>query len=190
MNNPLLSKLLSAYKTSLLLSLVLAVVTIAFRLEVNVLNIGAILLGFPLGMILLEMDYFLFAYLIQPEHHFSQMLKSLVKDKNWPGLITYLVDGKSEVSGSVLRSAFFQIVILGISLFSTMSRVGLFSSCFVLGMSAQLLSEQYRLWKEKKPLDDWFWNINMVLNSRSLSIYFGVVGAVLAYCFYLLVTLK
>lgn len=190
MNTSLLKKVFIFYKKELTLCLILSIIVIAFRLETSLINIISIILGFPLGMLILDIDYLLFAYIINPSHHFSQMLTSLIRDRNLPAAVNYFMDSRHEVTASTIRSALFQIIILLTALFSVISHTGLLSSCFILGMASRLFYEQYLLWKAKQPLDGWFTNLNFTVTRRSLMYYFVVIALITFYCFYLLISFK
>jgi heme/copper-type cytochrome/quinol oxidase subunit 4 len=74
----MLKQLLSLYKISLILSVALAILLISFTVETRPLQIAVIVLGSLLGSIVLDLDYFLHAYLLEPDADFSLNLKAYV----------------------------------------------------------------------------------------------------------------
>jgi len=183
------SSLVRRYKTHLLLALLLVIGIIALRLEVSVVDILSIVIGIPLGMILLDGDYFFFSYITDPNHHFSQMVKSMVTERNWKGLLAYFLESRYEPEKLVLHSALFQVILIGVSLFALMSSIGLFQGCLVVGLMSRMIFDQYQQWRVSKDLRSWFWNLNIPITPSTIQFYLLLVGAAYLYSFLLLIRL-
>jgi hypothetical protein len=155
----MLKQLLSLYKISLILSVALAILLISFTVETRPLQIAVIVLGSLLGSIVLDLDYFLHAYLLEPDADFSLNLKAYVLHHDFKGALSYLNTHKDEVKEKTLNSGLFQILLIGILFLILYSTINIFIKVFLLSLYANSIykfAENYFL---HKSFEDWFWFI-------------------------------
>jgi len=149
------TKVLSIYKIQLLLSLTLSIVLIALRVEKNALNIAQIFLGAFAGTFLLDLDYFIHAYFLDPTADFSKTLVSYVKHMDIKSAFAFIHYHRHDIKEKTLNSALFQIAIGAGAIFAVSSNASLFVKSLVISAyinSIYRLAELYLvLDPQKKP---------------------------------------
>lgn len=177
-------KILDTYKFTILISITLFVALMALRVEKHTVNILLLFFGSILGGLLLEADYFIQAYFIEPNSDFSRNLVTYIKHKDFKGALTYIQEHKQQILDKTLNSAIFQIVLLGLSIFVCSSNSGLFIKAFVLSAYANSI---YRFIEEyyAKRTDQWFWAFKQKPSERTIRIYMFILALALVYCLYL-----
>lgn len=177
----LIKQIFDKYTLNLLLSFVLAVVVLALRLETNPINMAWILLGCILGSFLLDLDYYLFAFLVEPSHHFSIRVKEFFNQKNLLGMVVFVSTHTDSLSRLTLHSALFQVIMAVVVLYVLTSSSSVFGQAFVLsGFLASIykISDQYF---RTKNVDNWFWILKEKPTKRFLQIYFASLVIVFVY---------
>ncbi|PIS21718.1 hypothetical protein COY33_02660 [candidate division WWE3 bacterium CG_4_10_14_0_2_um_filter_42_7] len=175
----MIKKLLEFYKSPLLLSLALSVVLITARLESKVPYIIFIFLGALLGTFLLEVDRLLTFLVFEPKSTLSLEFKSLIKERNFEGALTFFEKQKPVNGGkTLLKSAVFQVILAVLSLYICMTTINPFAPALTLSALSQSFYYQLRDYQEKSDISDWF----LVLKERPTKNfylgYFIVLGLV------------
>ena len=155
----MIKSLLSLYKIPLVISISLSIFLISYTVETRPLQIAVIILGSLLGSLVLDLDYFLHAYFLEPDSDFSINLKTYILHKDIKGALTYLNTHKDEVKEKTLNSGLFQILLIGILFLILYSTVNIFVKVFLLSIYANSIykfAENYFL---HKTFEDWFWFI-------------------------------
>lgn len=156
----MLKKLFNTYKVPLLVSFTLFIVLIALNVERDPINIALIFLGTMFGTFLLKLDYFLYAYFLEPEAQFSQTIRGFVKHNNFMGALTYIHFHEDEISEKTLNSSLFQIVFGALMIFVASSDTNIFIKALVISTftnSIFIMIEEYFAGKIK----DWFWALKV-----------------------------
>lgn len=163
------------------------IISLGLRLESNILNAFYFAVGAILGTFFLDLDYFLFAYITEPEHYFSKQLQKLISEKNISNVLNYIQTHKGEMGNLVLHSALFQGVLAALSFYVVSSSGNIFVKALVM---TALLQSFYRQWvdyEKEKNLNDWFWVLSEKPGKNFLIWYFVIVGAIFLYSFLILV---
>ena len=113
----MLKTIVNVYKIPLLLSITLAVTLIALRVERNSLTIAFIILGSLLGTVILDLDYIIYAYFLEPNHDFSKTLKTFIHHKDYSNTLAFIHFHKNDLQDKILNSALFQGVLAGAAIF-------------------------------------------------------------------------
>jgi len=167
----LLKQLLQKHSLNLLLALVLFILILALRLETHPINILWILVGCLLGSFLLDLDYYLFAFLVEPSHHFSIRVKEFFNQKNLVGMVAYVSTHTDVLPRLTLHSALFQVIMAIVVLYVLTSSASVFGQAFVLsGFLASIykISDQYF---KTNNVDSWFWILKEKPTKKFIKIY-------------------
>ncbi len=144
------------YRIPIILALSIAVVILSTNFKGNTFDIFLLFLGSIVGMFLLDLDYFLHAYILEPEENFSKMLRDYVKSKDFIGAFNYIIYHADEVENKTLNSAVFQFAMMFFAIFIVRSDVSIFFKSLVL--SAQLNSIfRFFYFYFQGHGRDWFW---------------------------------
>lgn len=171
------------YRFHLLVALVFAIAVVSFRLETNILNIVLILFGSLVGALLMEVDYYFFIYLTDPEHHFSKMVKSLLEEKKYSGAIAYINSSRGEIERTVLHSVLFQPILLVLAFYVNSSSASLFAGAMTLTMLLHTFIDQAREYAATKKVESWFWPLRFPVTEKFLAGYFAVMVIGFLYIF-------
>ena len=88
------NKVSHIYRVPLLLSVTFIIALIALRVERDYLNIAQIILGGLTGTFLLDLDYLLHAFFIDPTSQISKKLAEYVKHKDYGGFLNFAQEHK------------------------------------------------------------------------------------------------
>jgi len=179
--------LLQQYKYPLFLSLIFTIISLALRLESHLLNAIYFLVGAFFGTFFLDLDYFLFAYITEPDHYFSKELKKLIGRKNIPDIVSYVDTHKAEMGDSVLHSALFQGILVILSFYVVSSTGNIFMKALVMTAMLQSFYRQFKEYEKKGNLDDWFWMLTEKPHKNFLTWYFAIIGFIFLYSFLILI---
>lgn len=148
------------YRIPLLLSITLTIVLIALRVENDILNLIVLAIGTLLGTFVLDLDYIIHAYFVDPEAQFSKMVISYIKHKDINGLLTFINVHKNDIEDKTLNSALFQVVLGGAALFVISSEAGIFVKALVL---STFLNSIYRFMESfmEGRTTQWFWSLKI-----------------------------
>ena len=176
---------LSIYKLHLLLSLTLVIIITAIGVETKPLNIAFITLGAFLGTFLLDIEYFLFTYILEPAHHFSKTFGTYIKHKDFGNALIYAHKNSQEVPDKTLNSVLFQIALAIMCIVTLTTTIHIFTKTLLL---AGFVNSIYRLVEKfySHTTDEWFWAIKSKPNSKQTALYLVALVGILAICISLL----
>lgn len=182
----MVNNLFKFYRIPFIISASLAVVLISQVYKGGNLELALIILGAISGMFFLDLDYFLHAYLLEPEDNFSKMLKDYIKQKDLVGAFNYIIFHADEVQNKTLNSAIFQIALIFFNLFIVRSDVSIFFKTLLLTTHLNSIYRFFYFYFQGHGRD-WFWILKkepsaiaiygfnlIVLMSISLAIYLFV----------------
>jgi len=175
------NKVLSIYKIQLLLSLTLSIVLIAMRVEKNAFNIVQIFLGAFVGTFLLDLDYFIHAYFLDPTADFSKTLVSYVKHKDIKSAFAFIYYHRHDIKEKTLNSALFQIAIGAGAIFVVSSNASLFVKSLVISTYINSIYRLAELYFEKNDTSEWFWALKKSLTGNALFAYFVALLGLFVY---------
>lgn len=175
---------LRLYKVPLLLSLTLFAAFLAIKVERNVLNIALILAGSLLGTFLLDLDYIIHAYFVEPEKQSSNLIKDYIKHKDYLGLLVFGQTHKSDFEDLTLNSSLFQLILGGASVFVMTSGISIFLKVLI---ASAFLNSIYRFLEEymKGNVKNWFWSFKMDTKPTNIYLYVLMLLAGIIYDVYI-----
>lgn len=174
---------LAIYKIPLLISLTLVIAMLALGGIRKPLDIAEIAVAGFLGMFVLDMEYFLNAYFLEPNSDFSKTLVSFVKHSDWNNAFKYIYYHKDETQQNSLNSALFQMVLAFMSLFVLYTTAAFFAKAIILVVFAQSIYVLFEYYFKDRT-DDWFWALNTKPTKKGVQMYIFVLLLILSYCLY------
>lgn len=179
----MLKKLLSLYKIPLLISAVLSVVLVALNPSKPVSDITQIFIGAFIGTFFLDIEYFLYAYLFEPQADFSKTLLGFIKHGDVPNALLYLNYHKDEIKEKSINSGVFQIVLAFLCISIVLATTFVLIKVLLISMFANSIykfAENYY----KGTVAEWFWALKKTPSKSSLLIYTIFLMGVLVFCLY------
>lgn len=177
--------MLGMYKISLLLSLTVFILILALRVERDPLNIIMAFVGSLVGAVLLDLDYFLHAYFLEPEKDFSKTLNGFVKHRNIGGALSYIHYHKDEIKDKTLNSMLFQVILGGLVLFVVPSNSTVLMKAVVLSTFVNSIYRMIEVYFEGD-INEWFWALKTPPSRNGFYIYTAVLAAMLLLGLYFL----
>lgn len=174
-------RFLSIYKIPLLVSLTLSIILIALQVTREPLGIATIVLGTLLGTFMLDMEYVIYAYILEPERDFSKTLAAYIKDKDIANTFLFIHSHTDEIKDKTLNSAVFQIVLALFSIFAISASTSNFISALIISIFANSLYHLAEAYFENK-IDDWFWALKIKPTRQQIIIYALVLLGIFSYC--------
>lgn len=157
------------------------IVLVAVKVEREPLAFTGIILGSLLGTFILDLDYIIYAYFLEPGQDFSKTLTAFIKHGDLLNALTYINYHKHNIKDKILNSGLFQIV-LGASLFFVASsNTAIFVKALVF---SAFVNSLYRLAESyfENRVDDWFWALKNKPTKQVLVVYSTVLLGVFIYC--------
>lgn len=136
-----------------------------------------------LGTFFLDLEYFLYAYIFEPQADFSRTLLGFLKHGDILNAFSYLNYHKEEVKEKSMNSGVFQIVLAFLSISIVMATTLVFVKALTLSIFANSIykfAENYY----KGTLDDWFWALKKTPNKPALFVYTIALVGVCVFCLY------
>jgi len=177
-------RFLRFYTIPLLLSITASVVVVALNVVREPTEILLIFAGSLVGTLILEIDYILHAYFIEPEAPQSGLIKDYIYHRDFYGFAGYVQSHKDEITHKTLNSALFQVILALTTIFVLSSSASTFIKIMIL---STFLNSIYRLMEAylRDEAADWFWSLRINTNPQSIYLYFLTLVATLFYCFYI-----
>lgn len=169
------SKLSKIYKLPLLISITLGVIILAVTVQREPLNIAMIFLGTVLGTFLLDLDYFLYAYFIEPESDFSKDIRAFTKHGDILNLMMHIHYHKNDIKEKTLNSALFQVVLIFVTYFAVIAAPTLIIRTLILSTFVNSIYRMAEAYNEDASLKDWFWVINRRPTKEGIMLYTGAL---------------
>jgi hypothetical protein len=174
----------SYYKFPFLITIVLIIVLVAvtpIRLPIQATQI---VLGAVLGALILDLEYILYAYAMEPQKDFSKTMVGFIKHHDFTNVVNHIRYHKDQVEDKSLNSALFQVVIAVLSIFVVSATDSLFAKSFVISVLASSLYKLSETYFEGHT-DEWFWAFKTKPSKSGTRIFFAAITAVLILCIYL-----
>lgn len=180
-----MKRLFLIYKTPLLISLTLAIVFIAVRLETNILEIVFLVIGALLGTFLLDAEYFIYSFILEPTKPFSQNFANFIRAKDISNALIYGHYNKTDIEDKILNSALFQVVLAGLVIVAVSSDVSTLVMAFLLSGYVNSIYRLLELYYTGN-VNDWFWALKNKPNKTQINIFCAILIIVFTYCLTLL----
>lgn len=173
-------KIVVLYRVQLIVSITLFVVVVALRVERDPLTIIYIFIGSILGTFVLDLDYIIHAYFMEPASQLSGMIKGYMKHRDYRGLFNYIHYHKDELPNKTLNSALFQIVLAALTIFTLSSNTGIFIKALVLSAFLNSIYRLLELYTQGKAAQ-WFWSLNIKTNGTAVFGFLSALAIALLY---------
>jgi hypothetical protein len=144
------------YRIPLILSISIGVVILSTNFRGSIFEIFLLFLGALLGMFFLDLDYFLNAYILEPEENFSRLLRDYIKAKDFTGALNYIIFHADEVENKTLNSAVFQFAMIFFAIFIVRSDLSIFFKALVLSTQLNTIFRFFYFYFQGHG-KDWFW---------------------------------
>lgn len=177
----MIRKLLYFYKVPLLISLVLSIVLVALNPNKPAFDIVQIFIGAFIGTFFLDIEYFLHAYIFEPQADFSKTLLGFTKHWDIGNAFLYLNYHKDEIKEKSINSGVFQMVMAFVCISVVFATTYVMMKALVLSIFANSIykfSECYF----KGRVDEWFWALKKTPSKRDLLIYTAAMVGILILC--------
>ena len=174
-------KIARQYKTQLFISIILSIVLIALKVTTQHVQIGLIVLGTLLGTFILDLDYFIHAYFLEPTSDFSKTLTGFMKHGDLGNALSYVYYHRDEIKDKTLNSVLFQVVLGGLIVFVASSDAPYFIKALVF---STFVNSIYRMYESHllKKTDEWFWALKSKPKNNGVGIFAFVLLGILVYC--------
>ncbi len=189
MSNPLFDR----YKIPFLFSIAITLAVIIFSNQVSTLSQTELALsasiafvGSIAGFLLVDLEYLIHAYLVDPSSDVSIKIKDLFSHGKFVALIDYYNHEEHTFGELSIRSAMFQIILAGLSLIVVTGDTWIFAKTMVLSMGATLLYFQFAEYLRAHTLLRWFWIFTGNLTDSFYKAYMVVLFIIYIYQFTLL----
>ena len=157
------------YRIPLILGISLGVVIFSTSFKGNITDAILIFLGAILGIFMLDLDYILQAYILEPEDNFSKLFRDYIKSKDYGGAFDYSIYHADEVENKTLNSAVFQFAMMFFCIFIATSNLSIFYKSLVLSTQLNTIFRFFYFYFQGHG-KDWFW---ILKNQPSKPIIFG-----------------
>lgn len=164
-----------------LISITLIIILIALTGTRNILEIIYISIGAFLGTFLLDLDYILYAYWMEPKKEFSRNLTAYIKHRDFKNALIYIKTHKNDIPDKTLNSALFQIVFVLFAVFIINSPNNTLIKVLTLSTIANSLYRMAEYYFENR-INYWFWSFKNKPSKKGFIFYTIGVLLVLTYC--------
>lgn len=173
-------KLFNFYKIPLLISFTLAMVLIAIKVERHVFGITFIVLGSVIGTFFLDLDYFIWAYFLEPASDFSKTLVAYTKHADFMNIVNHIYYHKNELREKTLNSVFFQIVLSAMCVVAVSTTHYNFVKALILSIFANSIYRMFECYFEGRT-NEWFWALKNKPQRNGVVIYGSILIFVLIF---------
>jgi hypothetical protein len=174
-------KFLTIYKIPLLISITLIIVLTAIKLPRDPMAFTLIIMGSLLGTFLLDLDYIIHAYFLEPATDFSRTLRAFIKHGDLGNAFSFIQYHRGEIKEKVLNSVLFQIVLTGLVIYVVYASPSVFIRALILSV---YLNSLYRLAEHilTDRIEDWFWSLKSTPPRDKAILYGFVLFGVFVFC--------
>lgn len=176
---------ISYFKLPILISIVLSVVIMALLPVRLPIQATQIILGTILGTFVLDAEYMLYAFLLDPKHEFSVVMSGFVKHRDIKNVINHIRFHKDQVVDKSLNSGLFQAVLAILSIFVVSATNSLFAKAFILSILASSLYKLAECYYEGTT-NEWFWAFKTKPTKTGTKVFFAIIVTILALCLFLI----
>ena len=139
-----------------------------------------------MGILILDVEYILQAYLIDPYNEHSLRIKEFLSQKRYLGFIRYIDEHEYHFGEMSIRSLLFQCLLAVFGFYFIMTNANPFAQCLAISLFANLLYFQTIEFAETKTLARWFWILDAELSDSAYKAYMFVMFVVLVLQIYYL----
>jgi hypothetical protein len=177
-------KILSYYKLPLILSATLTVTLLALGVIRKPWSISEIFIGCLLGTFILDLEYVMYAYILEPNAEFSKSVIGYIKHKDFGGLLEFVNTHKDDMTDRALNSALFQVILVPIAIFAVYASQSLLIKALILSTLANSIYKLIENIFEGKT-EEWFWAMKVKPTNSGATSFAVFLVLVLIYCLYI-----
>ncbi len=174
------------YKIPILISLATGLVYLALSSDSSPITAILGFVGALLAVLVLDAEYILTAYFIDPQHEKATYIKDMLRGKHFITLADYLTKNEYSFGELSIRSVLFQIVLAVFNLYLVVTNSFSLVTCLCLALMGNILYAQLIELQETGTLERWFWVYDGALTKRVYYTYLSVMALSLALAFYFL----
>ena len=179
MSNPIVER----YKIPFLLSIVVSLAIIILPGTVNYQTVILAFAGSFLGILLIDLEYVVHAYLVDPSSEVSVRIKEYLSARDYAGLIDFYNREEYSFGELSIRSILFQGILAMLALMTITNQSWIFARGMVLSMSISLLYFQFQEYLRTSTLQRWFWVYRGSLYPAIYKAYMTVIFLIFIYQF-------
>jgi len=131
-------------------------------------------IGGLIGVVLPDVDHFIYIYLMRPQELTSQRATRLMASGNIGRTMSLLAETRGERKHLVFHTATFQMIFIVFAFLIISSSNSLLGRGLVLGFGIHLLIDQLVDIVETESLDNWFDQIKITVNKERALVYWFV----------------
>jgi hypothetical protein len=173
--------LLSVYKLPLLISLVLAMALMAMKTARYPIDIAAIIGGSFLGLLVLDLEYVIYVYVLEPDSDFAKTFLGFIKHRDFFNALSYINYNKDEIKDKSLNSAIFQMVMAPLCILIIYASDTVFVKAIALSIFANSIYRLAECYFAGRT-DEWFWVFKTKPDRSKVVMYMLGMVVVLAFC--------
>lgn len=151
----MLKKLIEVYKIYFLISLAIFLLVVLANFDkVPTFYFVFVFIGAFMVPFLYELDYILYAYILEPTTNFSISIKNLLNQKNYKGVFIFAHENEISITSSVFRSILLVISIFAVAFLSIYTFSNIISQTILLTFlltsiylqTISFVNNSYRSW--------------------------------------------
>jgi hypothetical protein len=175
----------SLYKIPLILAIVLAIILVSFTVETRLSYIVMITIGTLLGALIMDLDYFIHAYVVETDSDFSRTLRAYVDHRDFRGALNFVNVQKDKVKEKTLNSGLFQMCLIALLFLVFYSEAHIIIKALILSMYANSIYKFAENFYLHQTFSDWFWFLRGTPQKQWISVYtIGLVFMLLYFIYY------
>ena len=148
------------------------------------LNIILIFLGSLFGTFVLDLDYIIHAYFVDPVSEFSTMVRGYVKHRDIRNFLAYAHLHADNVADKTLNSGLFQVVLAGATFFVLSSNINVGIKALVISAFLNSIYRFLEMYMQGKA-SQWFWSLKVGTSKASMYGYTLLLVVALLYTLFL-----
>ncbi len=169
------------YNVQLLVSITLTIVISALSLIKLPQTYLTVLLAAILGTFTLDLDYIIYAFVLEPTKDFSKHLRAYITHFDLKNALAHIEHNKDEVDDKTLHGVFFQVLLALITVFAVSTTSSIFVKVFILSTYANSIYRLTDYYFDGK-IKEWFWALKKTPDKHGVVTYGVALFAVLIYC--------
>lgn len=165
--NPIINR----YKIPFLIALVVGLSAVVFGNVSNWLVAVWAFLGAILGIFIVDMEYILNAYIIDPSVEISGIIRDMIKKKQYKLYFKFLNENEYKFTNMAIHSTLFLVILAFFAFYIIVGNYWVFAKTFTVSILAVLVYKSIIELSKTKTLKRWFWFYNGEISYRASIVY-------------------
>ena len=167
------------YKIPFLIALVVGLAAVVLGGVASWITAVWAFFGAIIGIFIIDMEYVLNAYVIDPSTEVSGFIRELIHKKDYKGYFNFLNNNEYKFKDLAIHSTFFVILLAGFALYTSVGSYWIFAKTLTVTMYAMLVYESIIELARTKTLKRWFWFYNGEISYRASVVYCACLVGIL-----------